>query len=93
MRNNLPEIPIVTIREHSKEITPKKTAHTPPKINVKGITLKDYFRLCEDNHCQPTINEIEEESTPSEQDNVVETPTFGQEMKRATRLKVRTEVC
>jgi len=48
-----------------KDVVSKKQGQTPPKINVKGITLKEYFRICDDNKFHNTIDEMDEESCSS----------------------------
>lgn len=65
--------------------------HTP-KINVKGITLKDYFRMCDEAPFQTPIKEASEDSCSSKS-SLVETPTFNQpETKRVTRIKIKTDI-
>ena len=44
MSNCLPEIPTNTHRDNKE--SEKKNKHSPPKISYKGITLKEYFRIC-----------------------------------------------
>jgi hypothetical protein len=48
MRSQLPDIQQASSKEG------KKSFITPPKINFKGITLKEYFRICDEtDHKQP----------------------------------------
>lgn len=54
-----------------------KKIPTPSRINVKGITLLDYFRMCGDNSYQTCIKETEEEERESEKSSLAETPTFN----------------
>jgi hypothetical protein len=62
-----------------------------PKINVKGITLRDYFRMYEEASFQSPIKEAPEES--SSKSSLAETPTFNQpETKRVARIKIKTDI-
>jgi len=47
-----------------------KTTSSPPKVDYKGITLKEYFLLCD------TFDKIDEEYEESFASKEAETPTF-----------------
>jgi len=92
MSNCLPEIPISTFREQKD--TDKKGKPSPPKNNYKGITLKEYFRICDETKLNESLRQIKEESRASSNSSYAETPTFKlQEAERAVRGKFKTEVC
>lgn len=39
--------------------TTRSKSQTPPKVTFKGITLKEYFRLCEENTLAHQIDELD----------------------------------
>jgi hypothetical protein len=92
MSNCLPEIPIITFKDYKD--TDKKGKYSPPKNNYKGITLKEYFRICDEAKPNESLRQIKEESRASSNSSYAETPTFNlQEGERAVRGKFKTEAC
>ncbi len=91
MRNNLPELHISLGREGIHKDPSQKKMAAPPRINVRGITLREYFRLCDEGRHDHTLREVEE--CPAEEHSLPETPTFHHpHSKRQMRLKIKTEV-
>ena len=72
--------------------------HTPPKIDYKGITVKEYFRLCDEIEESYGMEEIQEESLPSSQQSKhsnTRTPCFGGYEKNnigERKKKMKTEI-
>lgn len=92
MWSGLPEIAVGSQREvkdSSKEKKPKQA--TPPKVSYRGITLKEYFRLCEEARPNDSLRQIKEESRADSAESIAETPTFQQqEASRPERGKFKT---
>lgn len=44
----------------------RSKSQTPPKVGFKGITLKEYFRLCEEKTLAHQIDELDGESQGSD---------------------------
>jgi len=52
----------------------KKPSLATQRMSYKGITLKEYFRLCDEGN--GAIQEMEEESRPSSKSSLANTPNF-----------------
>ena len=92
MLNSLPEIQINSNRDLKDK--DKKNKQVSPKLNYQGITLREYFRMCQESRPNDSLKQIKEESRAQSHSSSVETPCFNlQEKQRGMRGKIKTEIC